>query len=91
MDSAAAEYAAQHQQAPSPAPPPSHGVNGFSHPLPQPQPPPAPSDTPVQLIPTADDYARELPQVLADLVPLGFIVERIASQAFADLSNLAET
>lgn len=34
--------------------------------------------------------ASELPEVLNDLIPLSFIVERVVGQAYAELANLAE-
>ncbi|KAI5477894.1 Mediator complex, subunit Med14 [Pseudohyphozyma bogoriensis] len=37
------------------------------------------------------DLERELPTIMNDLVPLSVIVERVVSQAYADLANLAET
>lgn len=35
-------------------------------------------------------FASELPEVLNDLVPLSFIVERVVGQAYTELANLAE-
>ncbi|KAM0789552.1 hypothetical protein ACM66B_000363 [Microbotryomycetes sp. NB124-2] len=57
-----------------------HGV------LPVPQPPP-----PSSLALEYDVCERELPRAAAELVPLSFVVERIAAHAFAELANLTET
>ncbi|KAK4054377.1 mediator complex subunit [Microbotryomycetes sp. JL221] len=75
-------------------------------PQPPPAPPPPPSllahtsgpsttltsslliEAPVKVDP---ELERELPQAQAELVPLSFLVERLASHAFAELANLAET
>ncbi|KAK4054165.1 mediator complex subunit [Microbotryomycetes sp. JL201] len=103
MDAAMPQYSASHEQPPASAP--MH-VNGFaaaigpfdldahtpappgkhSHALPVPQPPPASS-----LTPEFAQCERELPRAAAELVPLSFVVERIAAHAFAELANLTET
>lgn len=38
----------------------------------------------------AFDLASELPQVLNDLIPLSFLVERVVSQAYMELATLVE-
>lgn len=50
---------------------------------------PPPDRTPGTDSPT--DLEQELPTVLQDLVPLGYLVDRVVAQAYSDLATLVET
>ncbi|GAA5844535.1 hypothetical protein JCM9279_006338 [Rhodotorula babjevae] len=51
---------------------------------------PPPGDPPVPAS-SPDLLEQELPTVLQDLVPLGYLVDRVVAQAYSDLATLVET